>query len=166
MSGARNKHEMRIGDFRRAVHEGDVFYETACMCENSFNPSEGKFEFLLPYTVNLSFACEVYMKAIMIHFSKEKAFSTGHRLGELFGKLNVDAQKIVREMFEQALKPWNKKLEKFLAEHDNIFMDFRYTFQDTDKEGLSVHLTDLGTFANCLKDYCHDLEGEVKNEQA
>ena len=118
MSKTNKNSGISTGDFRRAVHEGDVFYETACMCENSFNPSEGKFEFLLPYTVNLSFACEVYLKAIMIHFSKENEFSTGHRLGELFGKLNVDAQKIVREMFEQELKPWNKKLEKFNFDED------------------------------------------------
>lgn len=164
MSGKKTK--VPTGDFRYAVLVGDTFYNTACMCEDKASPSEWLGEYLLPHVVNMSFACEVYMKAIMIHFSETNEFSTGHELQKLFTKLNPGAQKSVREAFEQELTPWSKKLESFLEEHNDIFMDFRYPFQDTDKEGLSVHLTDLGTFANCLKRYCHNLIGEVKNEQA
>ena len=165
MSKTKRTKDMPKGHFRLAVSMGDSFYNTACVCEKD-SPSEWLGNCLFPYVVNMSFACEVYMKAIMIHFSETNEFHTGHRLRELFDELDFEAQKSVREAFEQELTPWSQKLESFLAEHNNIFMDFRYPFQNTDKEGLSVHLTDLGTFANCLKCYCHDLMGEVKNEQA
>ena len=169
MSKTKRTKDMPKGHFRLAVSMGDSFYNTACVCEKD-SPSEWLGNCLFPYVVNMSFACEVYMKAIMIHFSKTNEFSTGHELQKLFAKLNHEAQKSVREWYEQEPRVYCEKLDSFLEEHNDIFMDFRYPFQDKDKdkdkEGLSVHVTGLGTFARSLNRYCHDLMGEVENEQA
>lgn len=51
------------------------------------------------------------------------------------------------------LKKKEKKLSDFLEQHKNHFIDFRYAFEENDKK-LCVFSTDLGNFANCLRDYC------------
>lgn len=137
------------GNLKLALAEAEAFYKTACIAETEHLKLDMTSGFLFPFVVNLSLACELYMKSIMIFTSKEDTFLKEHDLKKLFEELNADIQEVLQNNFEEN----GKSLSEFLERHKNLFVDFRYAFEDRDKP-LRVFATDLGNFANCLRSYC------------
>ncbi len=136
------------GNFKLALAEAEAFYQTACMAESEHFSLDCNSAFLFPFVVNLSFACELYMKSIMMFTSKENTFLKEYDLKELFENLNADIQENLRSNFEVK----GKRLSNFLEKHKNHFVDFRYAFEEKEKS-LCVFSTDLGDFVNCLRSY-------------
>ena len=67
----------------------------------------------------------------------------------------------IKDVLQKSFEEQGKKLSDFLELHKNHFIDFRYAFEDNDKQ-LSVFSTDLGIFAKCLRDYCLALKKMFK----
>ena len=147
-----NKKIFLKGSFNLALSEAEAFYKTACIAEEEHIRLDWNSDFLFPFVVNLSLACELYMKSIMIFTSKEGTFLKEHDLKKLFDELNADIQGVLQNNFEEN----GKSLSEFLERHKNHFIDFRYAFEKKDKS-LCVFSTDLGNFANCLRSYCSSL---------
>ena len=143
------------GNLTLALAEAEAFYKTACIAEEEHIRLDWNSDFLFPFVVNLSLACELYMKSIMIFTSKDNEFLKTHDLSKLFKKLNADIQEKLRSSFEKK----EKKLSIFLEQHKNHFVDFRYAFEEKDKS-LCVFSTDLSNFVNCLRNYCLGLKKE------
>ena len=172
MNKTKGSQHMYKGDYHLAVREADVFYDAACMCETKHLMSDGTSGHLYAFVVNLSFACEVYMKAIMIYSSEKNEFSGGHELNKLFEMLPQTVKDVVKAEFEQVPRVVKKgeirNLDTFLKTHKKAFETFRYAFQEREKgKNLVVYSTDLGTFANSLKKYCeNNLKEKKRDEQA
>lgn len=83
------------GKLKLALAEAEAFYKTACMAENEHFKRDTISGFLFPFVVNLSLACELYMKSIMIFTSKEGTFLKEHDLKKLFDELNADIQEVL-----------------------------------------------------------------------
>ena len=150
------------GNYQRAIQEADEFFNVANDIDGRRSTGFYGLEYLVPYVVNLSFACEVYLKAIFIHSNLD--YKRIHKLDELFYGLKDNVQTAIKSEFEEYLKPYGRNLDEFLTNYNNIFQDFRYSFEEkTDR--LSIHSTCLGAFAHSLKNYCHNCsKGVVKNE--
>ncbi len=138
------------GNYNLVLSEAEAFFEAACMCETEHFRLDMNSKFLFPFVVNLTFACELYLKSIMMSISEDNEFVKTHDLLILFNNLGDDKIKaVLQESFEEH----GQDLLIFLVYHKNHFIDFRYAFEDNDKQ-LSVFSTDLGNFAKCLRDYC------------
>ncbi len=135
------------GNYNLAFSEAEVFYETACMCDAEHLKLDMNSSFLFPFVVNITFACELYLKSIMMSISEDNEFVKTHDLLILFNNLGDDK---IKDMLQKSFEEQGKDLLIFLEQHKNHFIDFRYAFEDNDKQ-LSVFSTDLGIFANSLR---------------
>ncbi len=160
MSNKQKKEEIiKIkGNYNLAFSEAEAFYETACMCDAEHLKLDINSRFLFPFVVNITFACELYLKSIMMSISEDNEFVKTHDLLILFNNLGDDK---IKDMLQKSFEEQGKDLLIFLVHHKNHFIDFRYAFEDNDKQ-LSVFSTDLGNFAKCLRDYCLALKKMFK----
>lgn len=141
------------GNYNLAFSEAEVFYETACMCDAEHLKLDMNSSFLFPFVVNITFACELYLKSIMMSISEDNEFVKTHDLLILFNNLGDDK---IKDMLQKSFEEQGKDLLIFLEHHKNHFIDFRYAFEDNDKQ-LSVFSTDLGNFAKCLRKICLEM---------
>lgn len=135
------------GNYNLALSEAEAFFEAACMCETEHFRLDMNSKFLFPFVVNLTFACELYLKSIMMSISENNEFMKTHDLLKLFKNLGNDK---IKDVLQKSFEEQGKDLLIFLEHHKNHFIDFRYAFEDNDKQ-LCVFSTDLGIFANSLR---------------
>lgn len=145
------------GNFEQCVKQANGFLETARWCANDtvFMPQEMKS----PFIVNLSFACECFIKAIMIKESNQNMFISGHDLQHLFCSLSLEAQQKIKKDYEARSSNdlYNNHLDDLLQKIKNSFQEWRYAFEDTDYS-LKINASNCLNFAACLQDYVASLE--------
>ena len=88
-----------------------------------------------PLICCLAFACELYLKALLI---SRRRPSQGHGLVTLFNALHADDSKAVKEAYEQATGRKSIALAKDLATLSKAFVEWRYIFE-TGKVQISIH---------------------------
>ena len=103
---------------------GENFHQVACKIfpDDLFDESDDGHWFV-PYIVNLSFACELYLKSLL---SDGESIVRGHCLSELFNSLDDRIKRLVLE------SPQFKGSEDFdikMGEANNLFSDWRYCFE-------------------------------------
>ena len=107
---------------------------------------------LYPYVVNISFACELYLKAIRFHDDPAlKRVPGGHELKTIFESLSKDEQRDITMLFQSKC---STDLHKFLVEDNRDFEDWRYAFEE---EEVKANLSGLEVFAEVLHDYVEQL---------
>ena len=79
------------------------------------------------FVVNLTFACELYLKSIMMSISENNKFMKTHDLNILFENLGNDK---IKDVLQKSFEEKGKKLSDFLEQHKNHFIDFRYAFEE------------------------------------
>lgn len=149
------------GNFRLAVAEANTFFEAACWCEEKNLDLDMVSPYLFPFAVNMSFAIEIYMKAIMIFHSSTDEFIKGHHLDELFAHLPADVQIKIEDEFNK--RKIIHDLKFTLQNHRDAFQEWRYCFENTGKD-LEIHSSDIGRLAFCLKEYCNRLTKDINDE--
>ena len=157
-----NKMKKKIvstGDFTLAVAEGNAFFDVACWCEHKNLDLDMVSPYLFPFAVNMSFAIETYMKAIMIYYSEKNEFAEGHDLEMLFGELPEHVKEHIDKAFDE--RKVIHGLGETLRRNKHTFQDWRYGFQNTGRD-LEIHSSDIGRLANCLKNYCNSLVEEIE----
>ena len=144
------------GDFSMCREQADGFLETAQWCarDMAFMPEKMK----APFITNIAFACENFMKAILIWESGDDVFPGGHDLKRIFDSLSSNAQKKLKAAFKSKYQDnyYDGRLENFLQKSRNDFCEWRYSFQKRE-HGLEADVTDYLFFANCLQDYVASL---------
>ena len=111
------------------------------------------FEFIIkfsgPYVINLSFACELYMKALLllngISFPKGQ---NGHNFKELYQRLPESDRETIEKKFGTAPCVFH-----FIDTHPKIFTDYRYPYERKD-EKKAICLKELESFADILGAIC------------
>ena len=129
------------------INEADSFLWAAQKIEDS---DEFLCGGMYPFTVNAAFACELYMKAILIHNSADGTIARGHKLDELFNALPKDAQNQIETCFNKKLK---HDLHSLLAEISTAFVEWRYAFE----RGVKINVTGILAFATALQEYVDTL---------
>ena len=109
---------------------------------------------MYPFTVNVAFSCELYMKAIMIYNSTDGTIARGHKLDELFNNLPDDAKTKIETSFNKKLKC---DLSSFLSEISTAFVEWRYAFEG----GVNINVTGILAFATALEEYVDTIR-EIK----
>jgi len=93
-----------------------------------------------PFFVNAAFACELYLKAIMIFESENDEFSKGHDLKDLFERISDDAKLRIRTNYDGLyMKTHKVAFDKLLGDTYSPFVTWRYTFESP-AEGNSHEL--------------------------
>ena len=141
----------KTGDFSACKNSADQFFRVAKWCEDR-DIVEFLNETMYPYAVNISFACELYLKAIMIKRSPANEFEQGHNLLSLFNCLTASDRTILETEFSQ--KDSNKTLTDFLDENKDTFISWRYALENV----VQVDTTGFAAFAEVLNKFVDDLE--------
>lgn len=121
---------------KKMIDNANEFYEAAKRCSFSTKShlgvvTEHGVPLLLPNLVNLSFACELYLKAIFQ--TENHNTSSGHKLRELFLNLDAETQNSIYQIWlkidendivdcNSARKIFNDNLESI----SDYFVKFRY----------------------------------------
>ena len=93
------KDDKLTGDYRVCVNEADAFLSVAKYCVRSIEDFLGGK--MYPFAVNISFACELYLKAVMIRRSTSSEYVRGHDLKQLFESLETGDRDEIRHMYEK-----------------------------------------------------------------
>lgn len=128
------------GDYKIAVEQANAFIQLASKCKDNYLT-----DYFYTIPVLLSFAAEVYMKAIMIYDSDNDEFLKGHDLQELFNNLSEERKTTIESKFNENFE--NRNLKIFLNENKDTFETWRYPFE----KQVGVAITELGKFAEILQ---------------
>ena len=140
-----------IGDLSVCKDAANLFYMIAQKCMGK-SIADYFMTGFYPYAVNLAFACELYMKAIMIYRSSKKEFCKGHDLYELFFCLDIVDKQYIKREFDT--KNPSKNLDEFLTEDGKTFVDWRYALE----KPVAMNLTGFQTLSEILKNYVETLK--------
>lgn len=140
------KQAKAVGEYDICLESANQFYSVATWCYD-----RNAFDFLTntmyPYAVNISFACELYMKAIMIKRSSLSDFYIGHDLLALFNSLDANDQAALDSDFSAHYT--SKPLKDFLDENKTVFIDWRYALE----KQVSVNISGFNAFAESLREF-------------
>lgn len=128
------------GDYKIAVEQANAFMQLAEKCKDNYLTDHF---YTIP--VLLSFASEVFMKAIMIYDSDNDEFLKGHDLQELFNNLSEERKTTIESKFNENFE--NRNLKIFLTENKDTFETWRYSFEHPVKVGIN----ELEKFAEILQ---------------
>ena len=102
--------------------------------------------------VNISFACELYLKAIRFHDDPAlKRVPGGHKLKTIFESLSEDEIRDITMLYESKC---STDLHKFLEEDNRDFEAWCYTFEE---EEVRANLSGLELFTEILHDLCKQI---------
>lgn len=85
-----------------------------------------QYKYLSVFATNLSFACELYLKAILMN-EKQKII-IGHRLLELYGQLKNDTKKDLEIEFNK--NKGLRNLMEVIGICNDTFVDSRYLYEN------------------------------------
>jgi len=126
------------------------FFNSAIYCSKAENSFYKGFD--TPVIVNLAFACEIYIKMLLI-FENNKTMRS-HDLFELFQKLSDDKQKnINNRMLQLGYKQNNGMEMNELYCLAKSFEQWRYRYEYSI---LNCNMGYLTTFATVLRDQCSE----------
>ena len=134
-----------------------AFFDTAVLIDEAPRDSEFLNEMLCPYTVNLMFSCELFLK-YLYYYSCSRTVK-GHNIKCLYCELcdiaPLIAEKIEKEYYnnvgENGDDPKLFKLDRVLSMCKNNFEDFRYLHEGK-KGTYEMHTTCMFAFASALKE--------------
>lgn len=136
-------------DFESCVMMARGFYKAAGLCSDGFDFMPVDLQ--APCVVNLIFACELGLKAILIH--ERGCSAKTHKLWDLYCYLNENTQKKLENIYRK----WGAyyTAEETLKQNDDAFCEWRYSFERT--EELSILITDVLILWYSIDEYISDL---------
>lgn len=117
--------------FQIMLDQANCFYICAKLCESKMKKFEGRFDiYATPMIVNLSFACEVYIKTLLDYLGERE--KRGHKLNELIDLLPYEVKKQIFEAVEEKhgtlINPFGIPLINTVAD---AFQKWRYSYEAT-----------------------------------
>lgn len=127
-----------------AFHIGECFHQVACeiIPENWLDNEDDDGHWFVPSIVNMSFACELYLKSLLSDGISE---FQGHNLEDLFNKLSEETKSSV--LLSPLFKGDSAFYEK-LSDAKFLFKDWRYFFET--RKSACVDVVFLENFALVL----------------
>lgn len=127
--------------------------------------------FFIPGMINICLATEIFLKSInattsnledeievngtKIFAGRDKSFkiapgSTGHALSKIFEKLPEDAKKKIIHLAKE--EGFSGKISEGLKIYDDVFVEWRYIYEQNDPKSLGTH--PLFQICNAINLYC------------
>lgn len=138
-------------DFESCVMMARGFFKAAGLCSDNFDFMP--VDLRAPCVVNLIFACELGLKAILIHERGRSAKT--HKLWDLYCCLSENSKKKLKDIYGK--RSTYSTIEKTLKQNNDTFREWRYSFERT--EGLSILITDVLILWHSIDEYISDLRG-------
>ena len=137
-------------DYATCVTEANGFLEVAQWCiKDDFDMPE-KLKY--PFVVNISFACELFIKAILIFNDIE--YGKIHDLKDLFCRLDSAVQQKIRQLYEDSNCNYRVTFDEFLNNCSKDFVRWRYAYENNN---LEANASNYLNFASQLKGYVNSL---------
>lgn len=151
--------ETQIEKLNNMLMSADSFYKASSKCIDIIKvPDENRYEavpvLIVPFIVNLSFACEIYLKILI--FNRTQKIVKGHCLDELFLKLPQKEQNDIKINININK---NSNFDKELKNIKNIFTEFRYSYEF---DNLKYNISFLRDFAIILNNECLIIKKNIK----
>ena len=128
------------GDSGIAFSTAESYHELVIMAENS-----GGID-LAPIVTNITFACELYLKAIILY--KQGSVKPVHSIEELFNQLDEEDKEIIKN--SSKIFDWTQ----FMEELDAAFVTWRYLYENCQlNKCFSISISDRIRFEVSLKNY-------------
>lgn len=108
-----------------------------------------------PFLVNKAFACEVYLKFLLLEYNinfKDLKGKNGHNLLKLYEKVPLDFKKSLLKYVSSRGTLNNESLMIKLNSVSEVFTEWRYIYEKFD--GISADFIFLDTFCNFLDESC------------
>ena len=129
------------------LRNANEFYKVAQLLDKQ--REHGEYRFLIPCIVNLSFACELYLKYLLGR--RTNKCKNGHSLFAIYNNLlSTEIKYQINEAFDSN---WVRSFEESLLICDKYFVDFRYLHEKDDE--WSVHTSDLFRIVHALNTVCN-----------
>lgn len=87
--------------------------------------------YAIPAIVNIAFACELYLKALIVRETNKPAI--GHDLAALYDQIPPSIRNVVENQFKNKCK-YPVSLSETLEMHKKAFENWRYIFEGKNKE--------------------------------
>ena len=128
------------------------FYLCAELCEKAFDSKTLRWDlYSTPSSVNLAFACEIYLKTLLFCIDNEKPIKQ-HRLNDLIALLPEDVKdSIMQSVYMKFPLEKNAWGESYLNLVSDTFTEWRYSYE---KYQLSCEIGYLRALADSLKEEC------------
>ena len=154
--------EKHTGNAELCIHMANEFYKVSQSLKGG--PLELVHGKIYPCAVNISLACELYMKALSMSYDSNKEYIGVHNLKVLYDDLPEEIRKRIKLFFEN--RPVSgDSIEVFLDQNKNVFVDWRYTFEEG-KGGCTYNYTGFQYFAIALRNEVEKLTISEKSEGA
>ena len=130
-------------DARRIFRHACAFADCALFCEKAPKSIVVRTQwYTVPEIVNSAFACEVFMKSILIFrgLTIDEVYKMNHGLKGLWGALEASdnaAADRVRERIKNELDLDDNLFDELLSNISNAFKKWRYIYED---HGGKIHL--------------------------
>ncbi len=137
-----------------------AFAEVADMAADQFRHDTADIEwYITPASVNSAFACEVYLKALLLYYDRSP--EQIHMMKELYSALPEELQKRLKLTVTNSYGGrWTDIFGRELLENiSNAFVDWRYSYEhDWNKSSVIYRETGfLTAFRNALREACCQL---------
>ena len=149
----------KLNECQKMFRHACAFAECADLAREKFRHNTADIDwYITPSVVNSAFACEVYLKALLIFYNV--SFKKKHEIKELYGLLPDDTRDWVKQATIACSGGWEDALG--FERLDNIsdaFVKWRYSFEN-DWSKSSIMRIDVGfltAFRNVLREACCQL---------
>ena len=130
--------------------QANSFYICSKLCKRELNENSGSNDlFAIPRIVNLTFACEVYLKTLLA--SSKTNVEKKHRLNDLYDAL-PDEDRFFIETYMETRYPLRDVFgSRFIDVEADDFVAWRYIYE---KDTLSCDIGYLEALAETLQELC------------
>ncbi|MBO5067322.1 MAG: hypothetical protein J6C62_02835 [Clostridia bacterium] len=146
----------KLYDACRMFKHACSFVDCAIFCEREpKNIKTCVMSHMVACIVNSAFACEVFIKGLLVYHDKTVEEIHGHELYKLWNKYKeIDKESAAK--VEQAVKNvFNSKNDNIFDEQleniSNAFHQWRYIYE---KQGVTIHIQFLRIFREILREFC------------
>lgn len=143
-------------DAKRMFKHACGFYDCASFCEHE--PKNIKVSFsghMIADIVNSAFACEVFIKSLLVSKGKNINEIKGHKLKDLWNKYRECNSSIASDFEKNVMQYFNTTNESFFDESleniSNAFEKWRYIYEI---HGAKIHINFLRVFRLMLRELC------------
>ena len=112
---------------------------------------------IYPYIVNKSFACEIYLKLLLL--IKEERENKTHNLKKLSKDTNMDIE-FKKYLINNKLTLTDEEFEEYLSSISNAFEEWRYIYE---KKDIKIMHGFLNSYCNYLDEYCKKIMKDLYN---
>ncbi len=147
----------KLFDCQQMFRHACAFAEVADLALKKFRHDSADIEWYAePATVNSAFACEVFLKALLLYHDIPQRKE--HKIEKLFDLLPFDPKDFVKRTTMISYGGmWKDAFGRELLENiSDAFVDWRYSYETVGKKraSLQINIGFLTAFRNSLRELC------------